>query len=278
MTSSLRNITNPDFSNPAFFSRVNEILLGTFKWNYVLLEGKIDLLILEKFFSDKVKPINTGSKNNVKKMMEIISKSKTNVIGICDLDYDKPDNSSLHIFYYDFNNLEMMLIQDDSIFYDDAFSFLGIDACEIIQAKKDTLIELYPLSIFRRIKSSFGLMGPVDDVCPSTDLYKRQTPLQNATAIEYNILNRLTELPSADRINIAKSYRGEYLKTPMDFYGNTRGHDFIKLFCEKVNCQNESLIYDAFSKSFLAKYLTKTSIYLNIKKYEKMEIVSFLLI
>lgn len=274
--SSLKEITSPDFSNPAFESRINEIMLGTFKWNYVLFEGKSDLLILNKFLSDKVKPISTGSKSIVEKIMARIAKLKNNVIGICDLDYDKSINPNLHIFYYDTNNLETFLILNNSIFSDNAFAFLGLGPKDIIKAKQDALIELYPLSIFRRIRITFDLDISIDDFCPLNDLYMRQTTAQNAYAIEYNILNKLLGVSPSDRRLIANEYKSEYSKSPADYYNNTQGHDFMKLFCLKIGCSDDSLVYEAFAKAFSNKYFLNSGIYKSIKNYERMETLSFL--
>lgn len=80
--------------------------------NFVIVEGPDDSKFISFFLDEKVQVFESFS--GKKGVLDIVKFfKKKNVIGICDKDYD--DDSPQNIFFYDYCNLEIMLINEDNV-------------------------------------------------------------------------------------------------------------------------------------------------------------------
>ena len=263
-----------DFSNQSFESTLATICMDASRHNPVLVEGRKDEDCLKKFFSDKANFIYTGSKNNVEKVIKRLFRFKTNIIGICDRDYDSVRVNE-HIFYYDSNNLEMMLIKDDEIFDDATFESLNISPSSLISKKNQTLVTLLPISILRMVSFESKIKLTLDEIIPADDLLIAQTKEENIRCIKTSILNKVTDLSVEQRSNFICSYATKCEQT-YDFYNITQGHDFVKIFRKIITNLSERRFYSMFIESFSDKLFKKTILFSSIKSYERMESLSLL--
>ena len=84
------------------------------KPSIIVVEGQDDIKFFEKVKNDSIILYESYSgKNGVKEIVEHFNSVK--VIGVCDRDYEDPTKNSDKIFYYDFCNLEMMMLSKDVV-------------------------------------------------------------------------------------------------------------------------------------------------------------------
>jgi hypothetical protein len=82
----------------------------------IVVEGKFDKKLFEKFCDSTTAIVPTGNKSGVIDSINTFPKSeprREKVIGICDADYDEPINNR-RLFYYDYCNAEMMICSNES--------------------------------------------------------------------------------------------------------------------------------------------------------------------
>ena len=267
---SLRILSNLDFSNQAFDATLATICLDSCRHNPVLVEGEKDKTLLKDFFTDNANFIFTGSKSNVKKIIDRTFRLKTNIVGICDRDYEQLTYSSKPIFYYDFNNLEMMLINDNSVFESESYKVLGLSTESLISIKDRALTILYPVSVLRLVRSERNINLSLDEVVPTDDLLIRQSSEENIRCIKTNILNKLTTLSQNERMDLIYLYALR-LEQMHDLHCITQGHDFVRIFRKLLACLGEERFYKISFDSFSFEMFKRTKLFSSLRNYERME-------
>ena len=274
--STLRTASNLDFSNKAFESTLATIILDSCRHNPVLVEGERDENILKKFFCDKAHFIYTGSKSNVIKIISRVFKIKTNIIGICDRDYETVSIARPHVFYYDKNNLEMMLVNDDRVFGSEIFISAGFNKDNLISSKQKTFKILYPKSVLRLLDYEKKYSLTFDDYIPSDDLLIRQSFEQNILCVKTNLLNKALFLPDDKRSAFVSEYASR-VECQYDYQDITQGHDFVNIFRKIVTNLGEERFYSLISSAYTKSFFENTLLYHSIKSYEAMEAMTLLI-
>lgn len=233
---------------------------------FLVVEGVDDT----KFFKSLTKNniVICESYSGKKGIEEILLHFKNNkrILGIRDKDYE---NRALdyRIFFYDFCNIEMMLISDNEVFEKICCEYYN-GSKEYYKLRNDILENLKLLSELRQINEdekqmlnfngiNFNSILNVDDTINEEKLYKNLANTNNSKNID--------DLKSKIKSSKSKNYE-EMLNT-------TNGHDFVKLFCiyckksNNVNI-NEKKISELARCAFGKDKFKKTILYNNLKLYQ----------
>lgn len=272
---SLQKVSSLDFSNESFNSTISSIMLDSHKNNQILVEGPEDIEIMGQFFADRARMISAGSKSNVEKVISRVFRRKTNIIGICDRDYGAV-GSIPHVFYYDGNNLEMMVIKDDNVFNNPIFINSGFRKDVLISAKEMALNKLLPVSVLRIERENKEYKFSLEDVCPSDDLLLLQDNDTNIYSIKYNLINKSLGYSSAEMSCFVSDYSSRLSNGPIDCYEVTQGHDFIRIFRKVLTNIGEKRLYKFLSSSFTKEFFKQTELFKKIRQYEVTETLSLI--
>ena len=155
---------------------------------FLVVEGRDDIVFFQNRIRHDINLYESFSGcEGVKEIIEFFSTD--NVIGICDRDYDAAYTNQ-HLFFYDHNCLEMMLISSDAAFnsvcatcYAGELSFTDLR----LQILKDLKL----ISLLRKINSG-SKMGINFKRMSISDLYSKQQQAINVAkikdAIQSNII------------------------------------------------------------------------------------------
>ena len=269
------------FSNDNFGSTIAEIKLRLSYPNnrIVIVEGFSDYIVLSNLFDSKIHVLQPYCKGNAEKIMGQIDYSHKNIIAILDRDYD-PLSSDDRIFYYDFCNLEMMLVHNDELF--ENFCNGAVSSKSAIEYRDFVLKQLKPLSALRLFNSMSKTTG-----CKEFSALKAVGTLSNCLLLPNDCLIwyiRNYFVSNVSNPNLCpKEVRkiitefGKQLSSLLsrDAYTFTNGHDFNDLFvrllpnslCISPTCAGNS-IYNYYKAGFVQKVFQKTSLYTSIKQHE----------
>mgnify|MGYP005785006087 FL=1 len=236
---------------------------------FLVVEGKDDKKFLKYLVKDNV--VICESYSGKKGIEEILEKFKNNkrIIGIRDRDYEKRKLDN-RIFFYDFCNIEMMIINDD-----DAFEKI---CCEYYEGeikynelRKNILQNLLLISILRKRNEDEKKMWNFNGINYDID--------EEGKIVEESLFFHL------QRINPSKSkdefvFSLKRIKKYEELLNITNGHDFTKIFikyCKKENKKNinENNLLEVFRCAFSKEAFKKTSLYKDIKHYQILNKIQF---
>lgn len=243
--------------------------------SFIVVEGMDDV----KFFRDKIdKEVEIiesySGKIGVFSIINEVNDSR--VIGICDRDYDKEVRIP-RIFYYDYANLEMMLISNDV-----AFMKLIAENYEVssfpFDLRYEILCGLQFLSLIRKYNEDFnafirfGTDMPIDTLVikGSFELNKHKTKCV------------LLERNQADNLAITEAIRNaESLCQTKLSYENllfiTQGHDFAKLLQHVISngkirsgkTQGSDSLISSMRCAYYIDHFRVTGLYYELYEYTK---------
>ena len=281
MASTILTFLNTAFSNNNFGITIEDIRMraGYPGKCLIVLESCEDEKILKDFFADDTYLLNPHCKSNAEKIVRELDDCK-NVISILDRDYDSLLTNE-NAFYYDYCNLEMMMVHDDLIFD----SFLNIDKLspkELVAFRDDILFRLKPYSCLRQFNNMFESTKckqfDVRIAYPSLPLCLGLSNEQFIDELKKGIVSNLALLTDKQRNRIVDKFVkfwNDSLST--DSYSITNGHDFNMLLVHTLSpyvllsasCFHNNSIYDCYKRAFNKKMFLKTDLYKSIEQYQK---------
>ena len=264
------NTESQDYEN-----EVKLILNSDLDINVMIVEGITDYKFWRKFINkDCVEILNVNmGKGKVTKIIKNVQNKR--LLGIQDRDYyegKEPDR----IFFYDYNCLEIMLINSEKVFNSlYAEYYLGNKKKEDL--KTDVFKQLKYISIIRQhsYKNKWGinLNNIINDCC-----------IKNCIDID-KLINEVEKRNVEKNIDEKKHiFDNEFSKTwnISQYLNLTRGHDYIKLL--SIICNNDikklatksrlnkaDEIESVARASFDLKELKKTKIFSSLSEYEQKQ-------
>ncbi len=255
----------------------------------VVVEGKSDTA----FFKEKVSPnviiaeVGDGKKKDeVEKTVKDLNKKR--VIGICDRDYQQIQETQ-RIFYYDYCNLEMMLIANDDAmcqitgeFYRGTLTFKEL--------REKILCELKWLSVFRKYRDE---NLPADkDKQKEWNVNFKEISIPNMIDINGVFQQIIAEQEvDAHSDGFIQSHPVEYQQILQrynvtsdqlqDLLMVTQGHDFVKCFeyfCSAASspAPRKGAVEHSLRCAYRMSDFQQTALYAELKAYEGKTSLSIL--
>lgn len=279
-TSSLKNVISIDCSKKAFNSQIYLLVALSKNNNLVVVEGQFDKDIFSNFFVGRVHLLPCTGRGYIEKIFKKLPLTIVNVIGLADKDYSIDNCSDCRIFFYDHNNIEMMIFSDNNVF-DKPTKLSGIEeatADSLIEIRDRVLNIIYPISIFRLSKANVdakNLLG-INDVIDDILSIKNLSNAELASQIIFKINNcSKRNVNQMLKTLFVSNYNNEMSKTH-NLYDITQGHDFVDLYCDLASISEKTLRKNILS-SYSSVLFKRTSLYSNLRRYEIIQGTQFLL-
>lgn len=231
---------------------------------FLVVEGKDD----KKFFKYLIKEnvVICESYSGKKGIEEILSNFKNNekIIGIRDRDYEKRKLDK-RIFFYDFCNIEMMMINDNDVFEKICCEYYEGEL-KYFELRKNILQNLLLISILRKKNEDEKKMWNFNGINYDID--------ENGKIIEDSLFSNLQTInPSKTKNEFIFSF--ENIEKYKELLNITNGHDFIKCFikyCKKESGKNinEKNLLEVLRCTFNKESFKKTCLYKDIKWYQTL--------
>ena len=231
---------------------------------FLVVEGNDD----KKFFKYLVKEnvVICESYSGKKGIEEILAKFKNNerIIGIRDRDYEKRKLDN-RIFFYDFCNIEMMIINDNNVFEKICCEYYE-GKMKYFELRKNILQNLLLISTLRKKNEDEKKMWNFNGINYDID--------ENGKIVEESLFSNLQTInptKTKEEFNFSLKKVEKY----EELLNITNGHDFIKNFikyCKKENGKNinEKSLLEVFRCAFNKESFKKTSLYKDIKNYQNI--------
>lgn len=233
---------------------------------FVIVEGRDDINLLKTFFKTNVSICESYS--GKKGVLEILKffKEKNNVIGIRDRDYEKRKGDT-RIFYYDYCNLEMMMLNDKEVFGKLMAEYCD-DTRKSEEVKNKILVNLSFLSELRKINEYKKKMWNFNG------LDYRKILEENNDVKKESVLNELKKInPKVKKKEFLEGLQKKDKYTYKEMLNMTNGHDFLKFFgeyCKKKTGKN--VAYNALGINLRTGFVTKkfknTKLHKLLKQYQ----------
>lgn len=236
---------------------------------FLVVEGNDD----KKFFKYLVREnvVICESYSGKKGIEEILQKFKNNkrIIGIRDRDYEKRKLDN-RIFFYDFCNIEMMIINDNDVFEKICCEYYEGEL-KYFELRKNILQSLFLISILRKKNEDEKKMWNFNGINYDID--------EKGRIVEESLFSNLQRInPSKPKNEFVFSF--SKTKKYEELLNITNGHDFIKSFikyCKKENGKNinEKNLFEVLRCAFNKESFKKTSLYKDIKCYQILHKIEF---
>lgn len=270
------NSIRSNISKATIISDINLCInAGISKNNAILvLEGWDDI----RFFRGKVH--NTvelyesfSGKTGVVEIVQHFSSKR--VLGVCDRDYVN-DNVNEKIFYYDYNNLEIMLTSSDSVFSSLADVHYFGDL-HYAQLRLLLLKDLKFLSIIRKLnaENSWGLTLRGISLFQAFEIKSKRLLCDNIKdQIKKSNPSPISKIE--DKIALVNEiYSDENYE--IDYYQITQGHDFLSyLQChcslcsgKKIKRPSSETLFVCLLSAFNANIFRQTKLYIQMLGYQE---------
>lgn len=234
---------------------------------FLVVEGRDDIIFFQKRIKNNVNLYESFSGSiGVREIIEFFCAN--NVIGICDRDYDNTYTNE-HIFFYDYNCLEMMLVSNDEAF-DSVCTTCYAGELSCTNLRLQILNDLKLISILRKINFE-DKIGINFDRMSINVLYNKQRKNIDVTKIKDAIRNNIIIDKRTEIAQLISRFA-----TYEQLLQITNGHDFIsylQLIFEtnkppKSKSLNVNMIFMALSIAFRKEEFIHTSIYQSLKNFE----------
>lgn len=233
---------------------------------FLVVEGKDDKSFFKYFCNENVSVCESYSgKKGIEEILQNFTRLN-NILGVRDKDYEQRILDK-RILFYDFCNLEMMLINDNETFERLVCEHYKGDK-KYTQLRDEILHQLIIISELRKIneneKKMWNFRGiNYEEIIDECDKI-------NTKLLQENLI----------RINESKQDIKEYIFDNEKKYSDeellniTNGHDFlnvIRVYCNKKSKDkiNEKNVMDTLRKSFGKSSFKKTKLYSNLEKYQR---------
>ncbi len=236
---------------------------------FLVVEGKDDKKFLKYLVKENV--VICESYSGKKGIEEILAKFKNNkkIIGIRDRDYEKRKLDN-RIFFYDFCNIEMMIINDNNVFERICCEYYE-GKMNYIELRKNILQNLLLISILRKKNEEEKKMWNFNGINYDMD--------ENGKIAEESLFFDLQTInPSKPKNEFVFSF-AKIIKYE-ELLNITNGHDFIKTFikyCKKENGKNinEKNLLEVLRCTFTKESFKRTALYKDIKCYQISNKIEF---
>ena len=199
---------------------------------FLVVEGEDDIKFLRAFLADNVFVYESyNGKHGVEYIVEDYFKNDERVIGIRDRDY-QVEYTFEKLFYYDYNCMEMMLINNDNVLKNIYVEFYrGQLTSEKLRSK--VLKELKIMSVMRMLNEQNGwgkkFKGISLNIAWNQDKQKLE---RNRIISKFNKIN--AEFIDENILHIIEQeLKNEWNEE--EFYEYTQGHDFSTLLATICN-------------------------------------------
>lgn len=248
---------------------------------FVVVEGPDDSAFFNDKLSAKTELVESFSgKKGVKEIVEYFHKKQ--VIGVCDRDYQQPENEE-RIFYYDYCCLEMMLVANDDVMRQLGGEFYR-GSLSAQQLREKILHELKWISVFRKLNSEKGWnvrfgsnsQFPVPNILDESKSFQ----LSEAKKIINQRNASFIDTHSAEYAQVQEAWQND----PDDLVSLlhiTQGHDFVSCFkCFCTDDTKKAPASDSVEHSLRCAYrmtdFQQTALYAELKAYEGKTSLSIL--
>lgn len=243
--------------------------------SFILLEGEDDISIMGEICdgNNTILYESYGGKQDIINLMKKEFSGENRIIAIVDKDYDAPLEDG-RIFYYDYCNLEMMIIGDDTVFNKLIF--------KLITKKADytpyrTLV-LNNLSAFSAVRKTNNVMdwGLNLSKVPIVGFFNSEN---NARRLVYSLITSKNSIDFAgDKQQLCE--QTEYEISSDNLLNYTNGHDFCEalslylktIYTEKRNIKNlgKKDMQLLLSMAFDLPAFYRTQLYQQLKHYQEI--------
>lgn len=235
---------------------------------FVVVEGVDDEKFFKYFLKQNVSICESYSgKKGIKEILEHFPNIK-NIIGIRDRDYENKKLDK-RILFYDFCNIEMMLINNDETF-ERVFCEYYNGENEMIALRNFILNNLIMISNLRKINEEKMKMWKFNGVnyiiCINED---------NTLDNEKILLELLRINPTYSKEDFLEELEVKDSYTYNELLQITNGHDFVSLFwiyCKKSGTRNLSIksLTESIRCAFGRKNFEETQLYNDLLKYQNV--------
>lgn len=246
----------------------------------VIVEGMDDASFLNgKFASDVAIYESFSGKTGVVEILDYFD-DNSNIIGICDKDYDEAVLYNGKLFCYDFCCLEMMIVSNEDVF-DAIANELYRGNLTNIELKNRVFGDLKWLSFFRKLNHHHNWGIKIEGISISNAFDDKYLQIDNSILKE-NIIrvngNRQIDSRFFDTVN----QELEKVNSNCSEAEYTQGHDFIhclKCYCdghEGERQRSTQEISSIFRCSFQKEQFSYTFLYRDILSYQQRKMLNFL--
>lgn len=264
-------MTNSIINNLTKDDIISEIILTSNYPNYenrkyVVVEGSDDIKFMRRFLENDVEIVESYSgKEGVK---EIVSHFKMkNIIGICDKDYEKNIIIDTQLFYYDYCNLEMMILSFDSVI-NNLISESKVFNGTAKALKKNMLDCLKPISYIRKYNYEKNSFLKLDGLI-SKEIFDERDKKINIKILKSKVLERNS--------NINESKLDEIISATdsCNLLDITNGHDATNLIHHFLEISHKEVMV-GMRCAFNENVFKKTLLFNALKSYETSNNILFL--
>ena len=243
---------------------------------FLIVEGEQDKKLLKSFFHEDVNIEESYSgKVGVYKIIRRY-KDENSIIGIIDRDY-KIQEKHKKIFFYDYNSMEIMIVNCDEIFENLCNEYCNKNAKNFKNLRTKIFNNLKYLSVIRKANIENNWKLSLEKLSIQNCYNENEL---NKSEIIIEIEKRKENQNKIDIEYIEQKYKEKWINK--DYLLFTRGHDFLELFkiiSNENNTKSRINIRDIESSlrvSYRMDDFMKTSLFNEIKKYEEKQNIKFL--
>ena len=243
---------------------------------FLIVEGEQDKKLLKSFFHEDVNIEESYSgKVGVYKIIRRY-KDENSIIGIIDRDY-KIQEKHKKIFFYDYNSMEIMIVNCDEIFENLCNEYCNKNAKNFKNLRTKIFNNLKYLSVIRKANIENNWKLSLEKLSIQNCYNENEL---NKSEIIIEIEKRKENQNKIDIEYIEQKYKEKWINK--DYLLFTREHDFLELFkiiSNENNTKSRINIRDIESSlrvSYRMDDFMKTSLFNEIKKYEEKQNIKFL--
>lgn len=243
---------------------------------FLIVEGEQDKKLLRSFFHEDVNIEESYSgKVGVYKILRRY-KDENSIIGIIDRDYEIQEKHK-KIFFYDYNSMEIMIVNCDEIFENLCNEYCNKNAKNFKNLRTKIFNNLKYLSVIRKANIENNWKLSLEKLSIQNCYNENEL---NKSEIIIEIEKRKENQNKIDIEYIEQKYKEKWINK--DYLLFTRGHDFLELFkiiSNENNTKSRINIRDIESSlrvSYRMDDFMKTLLFNEIKKYEEKQNIKFL--
>lgn len=233
---------------------------------FLIVEGREDVVLLKHFCKTNVFICESYSgKKGVHEILRFFKGSK-NVVAVRDRDYERR-RADKRIFYYDFCNMEMMLINDEEVFEKLIEEhYAGVK--DSLDIRHEILNDLLLLSHIRMINEHGKNMWNFNGIDYKLILDDKSNSKQESILCNLKRIN-----PLVDTKDFIKEIKLKDVYTYSELIELTNGHDFLRLlseYCKDSSRKNvsQNILSENLRVAFVNSKFRKTRLYKFLKSYQ----------
>ena len=241
---------------------------------FILVEGEDDISVLGEILDENNTILyeSYGGKQDIINLMKNEFSDDKRVVAIVDKDYDEKIEDN-RIFYYDYCNLEMMIISDDKVFNKLIFKLITKRA-DYIPYRTLVLNNLSAFSAVRKTNDAMDWGLNLSKV-PIVGFFNTEN---NARALVYSLVQSKNSIDfELDKKQLCEKTENEIINTNLLDY--TNGHDFceaLSLYLKTVYTERRNIkklgakdVELLLSMVFDIIAFSRTQLFQQVKQYQE---------